>query len=113
MTALSVVVPNRINDGRALPSIKTLVEGVKLPKYATDGSFTVTEFTRNPAWIILDVLRQCGWNVDEIDIPSFARAAAFADGLIQTQDLHGNPINIPRFECNVALNNRRSAGDCT
>src|SRR5207249_3439197 len=106
-----VVVPNQINDGRALPSIKVLLQGVKLAGYGTDGSFLGEQFTSNPAWIALDILRRSGWSIDEIDLPSFAQAAGYCETSIQTQDLNGNSISIPRFDCNLVINNRRTAGD--
>jgi len=111
MAAMSVVVPNRINDGGNLPAIKVLLEGSKLDTYAPDGSHASYAFTNNPAWILLDVLRRCGWGLEEIDLPSFATAAGYADEQIQTQDLYGNPITLPRFGCNLALTTRRTAGD--
>jgi len=111
MAALSVVVPNRINDGGNLPAIAVLVEGSKLDRYGLDGTFASNTFTNNPSWILLDILRRCGWALAEIDVPSFAAAAAYADEQIQTQDLYGNTITLPRFGCNLALASRRTAGD--
>ncbi len=111
MAYLSVVVPNRLNDGTSLPRVKVLAQGLKLPTYGTDGGATGEVFSSNPAWILLDVLRRMGWGTDEIDVGSFARAAEYCDETIDAVDLNGNPITLPRFECNVALQNRRSAGD--
>ncbi len=111
MAVVSVVVPNRINDGRALPSIKALVNGLKLPVYGLDGSEQGEQFTNNPAWVLLDVLRRGGWKLAEIDLPTFAEAAAYCGETIQTEDVYGNTIYIPRFQCNLALKNRRSAAD--
>jgi len=111
MAALSVVVPNQINDGSNLPAITVLLEGSKLDTYGLDGSFISNTFTNNPGWILLDILRRCGWGLDEIDVTSFAAAAAYADEQIQTQDLYGNTITVQRFGCNLALVNRRTAGD--
>lgn len=111
MAYLSVVVPNRINDGRALPTVKTLIQGLKVPRYDTEGSFQGEYFTNNPAWVLLDILRRGGWKLEEIDLPSFAEAAAYCDELIETQDIYGNTILTPRFQCNLALSSRRSAGD--
>ncbi|MBI3470750.1 MAG: hypothetical protein HY013_05280, partial [Candidatus Solibacter usitatus] len=108
---LSVVVPNRISDGRALPSIKALVEGLKLPRYAADGSALGDQFTNNPAWVLLDVLRRSGWRTGEIDLASFAQAAAYCDAPIAAQDLYGNPATVARFQCNVVLKKRRTAAD--
>lgn len=111
MAMMSVVVPNRINDGTRLPTIKVLMQGLKLPRYAPDGTALGEEFTNNPAWILLDILRRSGWTLDEIDLESFIAAAADCDELIQTQDLNGNPTTASRFQCNVVLKARRTAGD--
>lgn len=111
MAVLSIVVPNRINDGRALPKIKALVRGMRLARYAEDGTFIDTAFTNNPVWVLLDVLRRSGWKTDEIDLGSFAQAAQYCDEQISTVDLFGNPVLVARFQCNLVLKNRRSAGD--
>ena len=76
MAYLSVVVPNRLNDGTSLPRVKVLAQGLKLPVYAADGRLAGEQFTNNPAWILLDILRRSGWAAGEIDMASFARGAA-------------------------------------
>ncbi|MEO7649901.1 MAG: phage tail protein, partial [Bryobacteraceae bacterium] len=111
MAYLSVVVPNRINDGRSLPRVKVLMRGQKLPWFAEDGSSLGTQFTSNPAWILLDILRRSGWQEAEIHLPSFARAAAYCDEQIATKDLYGNATTTPRFQCNFVLKRRRTAAD--
>lgn len=110
MAYLSVVVPNRLNDGATLPTVKALVDGLKTPQYNLDGSPAGEQFSSNPAWILLDILRRTGWSADEIDIPSFAAAAAYCDEAIAALDIYGNPRTLPRFQCNLALQNRRSTG---
>jgi hypothetical protein len=111
LATLSVVVPNRINAGQNLPAIKVLLQGSKLPVYNPDGSLAGQQFTSNPAWILLDILKRCDWQTGEIDVGSFANAATYADEQVETQDLHGNSITVPRFACNLAVVNRRTAGD--
>ncbi len=111
MAYLSVVVPNALNNGTSLPKVKVLVQGLKLPIYSTDGTVTGEQFTSNPAWILLDVLRRTGWAASEIDIPSFATAAVYCDEEIPALDIYGNAITLPRFQCNLILQSRRSAGD--
>jgi hypothetical protein len=111
LATLSVVVPNRINAGQNLPAIKVLLQGSKLPIYNPDGSLAGQQFTSNPAWILLDILKRCDWQTEEIDVGSFANAATYADEQVETQDLHGNSITVPRFACNLAVVNRRTAGD--
>lgn len=111
MAYLSVVVPNRINDGLSLPDVKVLVRGAQLDRFASDGSHLDTAFTNNPAWVLLDVLRRSGWTLAELDLASFASAAAYCDAPVSMTDLNGNPASAPRFQCNLVLRRRRSAGD--
>lgn len=111
MAYLSVVVPNQINNGNSLPTVKVLAQGLIVPVYGTDSTYTSDQFSSNPAWILLDILRRSGWEAEEIDIPSFAAAGAYCDQQIDTTDLNGNPITVPRFQCNLVLQKRRSAGD--
>jgi len=111
MAYLSVVVPNQISDGNSLPSVQVLAQGLIIPTYAASGNQLGTEFTSNPVWIVHDILRRSGWQASEIDYSTLAPAAAYCDELIDSTDLNGNPITIPRFACNVVLQNRRSAGD--
>ena len=111
MAYLSVVVPNRLNNGTTLPTVKVLAQGLKVPTYDAGGAQTGEQFSSNPAWILLDILRRIGWAAAEIDIPSFAAAAAYCDEAIDGLDLYGNAISLPRFQCNLALKTRKSAGD--
>jgi hypothetical protein len=111
MAYLSVVVPNRLNDGTSLPRVKALVEGLKLPVYGSDGAAAGESFSNNPAWVVLDVLRRMGWSTEEIDLPSFAKAAEYCDEPIGSVDLNWNAITLARFGCNLVLQTRRSAGD--
>jgi hypothetical protein len=111
MAYASVVVPNRLNDGTSLPRVRVLAQGLKVPVYAADGTPAGEQFSSNPAWVLLDILRRTGWGEAEINVASFAAAAAFCDEQIAAVDVNGNAISLPRFACNVALQNRRSAGD--
>ncbi len=108
---LSVVIPNRINDGQSTPSVEVLLQGLQIPLFDSAGQPQGTTFSNNPAWVILDLLRRSGWTLAEFDLSSFARAAAFCDETISAQDLNGNLMQIPRFSCNLVLKARRSAGD--
>jgi hypothetical protein len=79
MAYIVVCVPTRLSNGSSLPTVKVLAQGVKLPVYASDGSYLSDQFSNNPAWILLDILRRCGWAIAEIDIASFATAAGYCD----------------------------------
>ena len=57
------------------------------------------------------MLRRSGWRKDELDLPSFAAAAATCAETIAATDNQGNVISIERFKCNLALHDRRTAAD--
>lgn len=111
MAVLSVVVPNRINDGKNLPKVKVLVRGLELARYDSTGGFIDETFTNNPAWVLLDVLRRSGWSLGELDLASFGTAAAFCDAPVSVKDIHGNSTTVPRYQTNLVLRKRRSAAD--
>ncbi|MCX6596464.1 MAG: phage tail protein [Acidobacteria bacterium] len=111
MAYLSVVVPNRINDGRSLPKVEVLLQGLRVSTFNGAGNYAGEAFSSNPAWVLLDVLRRCGWDHDELDLVSFAQAAAYCDEPLVSTDLNGNIQNIKRYECNLVLRRRRSAAD--
>ena len=85
--------------------------GLQLERFDASGTSLGEAFTNSPPWVLLDVLRRSGWLTSEIDIPSFAAAAVYCDALIATKDLYGNAIAIPRFQCNLVLEARRSAAE--
>ena len=111
MAALSIVAPNQINDGKTLPRVRVLSEGLKLERFDAAGTSLGTAFSNNPAWILLDVLRRSGWRKGEVDLPSFAATAAVCDETIAATDNQGNPVSIKRFRCNLAIHERRTAAD--
>ena len=111
LSVLLVVVPNSISTGTSLPTVEVLLQGLLLDQYAADGTYQGTGFTNNPAWIILDILRRANWLPGEINLASFASAAAFCGELIQTTDLNGNPESLPNFGSNLLLIRRRSAAE--
>lgn len=111
VAVLSVVVPNQISAGRSLPHVEVLMQGLRLDRYNVDATFRDTAFTNNPAWIILDILRRAGWAPGDINIATFANAAAYCDELISTTDTNGNSTHIARYRCNLILTKRKSAAD--
>jgi hypothetical protein len=112
IAVLQVVVPNRISTGRSLPTVEVLLQGIGLDIYNPDGTLATTAapvYSNNPAWIILDILRRCGWATIDLNLPSFAAAAAHCDELITTTDLNNNTSTVPRSPCNLILTTRQSA----
>ena len=111
MAALSIVVPNQLNDAQSLPRVKVLMRGAKVERFDSNGVSTGHAYSDNPAWVLLDVLRKSGWSKDELDLASFEIAAAFCDETIAATDNHGNAISTKRFLCNLAIRSRRTAAD--
>jgi hypothetical protein len=110
MAYLSVVVPNRINDGTSIPTVQVLMQGLQLYQYDASGNYLGEFFTSNPAWVLMDVLLRSGYTLDEIKTASFAVAAAYADQLITVDDPVGGTVQLPRFQCQFALKDSQSAG---
>ncbi|MGP0076018.1 MAG: phage tail protein [Bryobacteraceae bacterium] len=111
MAFMSVVVPNWISNGTSLPVIDVLIQGLQLAQFDTSGNYENTVYTNNAAWVMLDVLLRSGWEQTLLNLGSFGAAAARCDALIPTVDVNGNSTTIPRYQCNLLLTNRRSAGD--
>ena len=111
MATLAVTVPNQIANGQSSAKISVLMNGLKAARFDITGAPIGDAFTNNPAWVLLDVLRRSGWQLDEIDVSSFAAAAEFCGTLIRVDDLYGNPTMVPRFQCNCVIRNRRSAAE--
>ena len=108
---LSVVVPNKINDGKSVPRIQALVRGRHVERFAADGSSLGFSFTNNTAWVLLDLLKLARWPLAQIDLASFADAAAFCAATIPATDNDGAAVTVPRFQCNLVLRQRRTAAE--
>ncbi len=111
MAYLDVVVPNRISDGATLARVQVLVQGLEIEQFEVTGASLGASYTNNPAWVLLDVLRRSGWTTGFLDLVSFATAAEYCAETIETTDLYGNAVLTPRFECNLVLDSRKSAGE--
>ncbi|HXP87516.1 MAG TPA: phage tail protein [Bryobacteraceae bacterium] len=111
MAYLSVVTPNRISNGQSLATVQVLLQGLMLEQFDANGTSLGASFTNNPAWVLLDVLRRTGWLTTDVDLPSFAAAAAYSAAAIQTTDLYGNTVSTPRYQCNLVIQTRTSAAE--
>jgi len=109
IASLSVVVPNRISTGQSSPNVQVLMQGIQVDTFGLDGSAQGTAFSNNPAWVILDILRRCGWSLTDLNLPTFANSAAFCATFISVTDLNGNQLQAPRYSCNLVLIKRQSA----
>ncbi|MCS7042145.1 MAG: phage tail protein [Bryobacteraceae bacterium] len=111
MACLSVVLPNQIVERGRLPRVEVLLDGLKLPRYSESGQLVDVVFTRNPAWVLLDLLRMSGWTKEEIDFGSFWRTAQYCDEFIPQRAPGGEQLLGPRFEVNLALTRRKSLSE--
>ncbi len=111
MATLSVVVPNAISTGQTLPSIQVLINGLLLEQFDSSGTSLGESFSNNPAWVLLDVLRRSGWLTTDVDLTSFASAAATCAAAISTTDLNGNAVAASLYECNLVIQDSRSGAE--
>lgn len=111
IVTLAVAIPNKLLSGGSHPKFEALLDGMILPRFSEDETELPAEFSANPAWILLDLVRRSGWKRDEIDLPSFARVAAYCDEPITLTDETGTVRPTPRFALNLTLTERRSLGE--
>lgn len=109
IASLSIIVPNRISTGQSSPNVQVLMLGMQVDTFTLAGSLQSTAFSNNPAWVILDILRRCGWALGDLNLSTFATAAAFCDTLITVTDSNDNQLLAPRYSCNLVLTKRQSA----
>jgi len=109
IASLAIVVPNRISTGQSTPTVEVLTQGMQVDTFGLDGSLQGNIFSNNPAWVILDILRRCGWALADLNLPTFANSAAFCSSLISVTDLNGNQLLAPRYSCNLVVTKRQSA----
>ncbi len=111
LAMLSVVVPNKISDGKNTPKVEVLLKGIRLPMLDASGALVETSWSANPAWIVCDILRRCGWKLDELNLSSFVETAAYCDGVVDLVDANGNTRQGKRFETNLVLRRRYSVAE--
>ena len=108
MACLSVVIPNRNLGNSGLPRIEVLIDGLQLPRHDASGAALPAVFTRNPAWVVLDLLRRNGWRDEDLNLASFAATAAYCDEGVAVPTAGGGTRQTARFEVDVVIQQRRS-----
>ncbi len=111
MAFMALVVPNSISNGTSFPEVNVLIQGLQVAQYDSGGNYLSNVFANNPAWVMLDALFRSGWSAAQLDLASFAAVAQRCSALVPTVDVNGNSTTIPRYQCNLLLTDRRSAGD--
>jgi hypothetical protein len=87
------------------------MDGRYVESFDSSGNSLGWAFSNNPAWVLLDILKQGRWSTADIDLPTFAAAAAFCAATIPATDNSGNAVTVPRFQCNLVLQDRRPAAE--
>lgn len=115
-SAIYISVLRDVAKADSLPRIQVLVDAQHLRIYTDTSNFS-TAFTRNPAWVLLDLLSWSSWKYADIDIQSFIDAAATCGTQINFNRMDGQYTNtwpesgVPiyfRYTVGFALSTRRS-----
>ena len=111
LAVVSVHVPASLISSDSLPVIEVLAQGLVLQQYDEQGRRLAPFFTSNPAWALLDMLKRCGWQDSELDIPSFANTALLVSQTVPVS-VGNDPTAVePRATFNYALLDRKPAID--
>ncbi|KXS41190.1 MAG: putative phage tail protein [Candidatus Frackibacter sp. T328-2] len=96
-------------DGRRI--ITALIEGRKVEVWDSGSSSWITQYSRNPAYCLLDLLtnKRYGLGIDKqyIDLDSFIESANYCNELIDD----GQGGQEPRFQLDIAINQAKSSLD--
>jgi hypothetical protein len=111
LAVVSVHVPTSLISSNSLPTIEVLAQGLVLQQYDEQGKPLAPFFTSNPAWALLDMLKRCGWQDNELDIPSFASAALLLGQTVPVPARGDPAVAEPRATFNYALLDRKPAID--
>jgi hypothetical protein len=111
MAFLSLVVPNKVSDGKSTPKVEILMKGIRLPVLDAGGALVTTAWSSNPVWIICDILRRSGWQLGELNLASFSASADYCDSLVPAVDANGVSRQVKRFETNLVLRRRYSVAE--
>jgi hypothetical protein len=111
LAVVSVHVPTGLISSNSLPTIEVLAQGLVLQQYDERGKPLAPFFTSNPAWALLDMLKRCGWQDNELDIPSFANTAILLSQAVPVSAGNDPTAVEPRATFNFALLDRKPAID--
>ncbi len=103
LTAIAIDVAREVADGSSLPNIRILLKGKNDIRVYSNPSTFVTQYTENPIWQILDVLRMSKFKASDADINDLITAAAAAAVSISYERPGGATGNHARFSSSFAL----------
>lgn len=110
LAAFVWVFPRKDAAPGSAPRVRALIQGPRIRIYTTLSAYTKA-FGDNPAWVLMDLLIQVGFEYADLDIQSFLDAASFAGTGISYTDQNGNSSTHSRFLTSLVIKQRRSAAD--
>ncbi|MGE5623507.1 MAG: host specificity protein J [Methanocella sp.] len=116
LVAVKVKATNLMSGG--LPTVSCVVDGIKV-RTRVNGSWTAPAFTRNPAWIVYDLLTNARYGLgsyiseEDVDLASFEAFAAYCDELVSVFEEDGVTVHHvePRCTCNIVIDQAEPAFD--
>lgn len=117
MICLSITVPKAVQDSSGLPNVRVLFQGPKIRSWdhvvdANNIGTPTFEYTNNTAWVLFDLLTWGQLTADDIDIKTFADAAALCNADVTYTDLTGDvTATHSRYHCSLSLRQRKSLSD--
>lgn len=116
MAAILVIVPIKVADSNAIPSVRVLTSGPQIRVWASpDPSDSTRVFSDNFAWVMADMLTWCGFSAsavrNDLNLQSFIDASQVSDVLVTYTDLLGNSETHTRYHLGLTVRERRSAAE--
>jgi hypothetical protein len=111
MAVLAIAIPKHVQTSSTLPRVEVLADGLRVDRFDESGMWVERAHSRNPAWVLLDVLRRSGWTLEEIDLASFAETAAYCDSVVMERDPSGADVARTRFAVSFGLQQRTSVAE--
>lgn len=88
-----------------------LVTGRLIERFDKDGVTTGFAWSDGPGWIYLDVLKESGWPLADLNLKRFHSYSVYADQVIATNIGTGSAPNMKRFTRNLAITDQRPVAD--
>lgn len=115
LCTIEIVVYRALADSTSPPTVRVLCAGpkVKVPNTDSPADQAIWPYqpSNNPAWCLLDALIWANWRYEQIDIPTFRAAAAFANIGVNYVNLSNQTVSHPRYLCEFALTQRKQAAE--
>lgn len=110
MAAIEVCVYRKVAASESLPRLRVLMGGPKIRTY-TDATTYTDQYSSSPVWVLMDILTWSGVRYAQQNIASFVAANLKCFPLINYKDSTGATQQHERFDCSLAVRDRRAASE--